>query len=144
MKSWDLALVCVLCSFGCVNRSDSARVSAPPIDPVASASAASVGDVACYRNSKGEMAHCGFVVGVVQLRKPSKPDGPVGGLQIGWLSADGGQPHRTTEFQSGASGWLRYYSPPRNREAAFVLPRLFVQLGDGRASVQNLFIFPPR
>jgi hypothetical protein len=102
----------------------------------------SVGDVACYRNSKGEMAHCGFVVGVVQLRKPSKPDEPVGGLQIGWLSADGGQPDRTTEFPSGASGWRRYYSPPRNREAAFVLPRLFVQLGDGRASVQNLFIFP--
>jgi hypothetical protein len=41
MKRLGLALGCVLYFPGCVDRSDSARVSAPPIDPVASASAAS-------------------------------------------------------------------------------------------------------
>ena len=41
MKPLGLALVCLLYFPGCVDRSDSARVSAPPIGPVASASAAS-------------------------------------------------------------------------------------------------------
>ena len=91
--------------------------------------APSVGDSFLATGDDGQLHHCGIVV-------RSSPD--FGEL---WLTADGGQPDRTAPFQDQGGIWKRFYSPPPNREAAYVLPRVFM-LTDGRPRLGNRFVFP--
>ena len=77
-----------------------------------------------------QLHHCGVVV------HASPNSGDL------WLTADGGQPDRTSEFMLGHMGWARQYGPPPSREGAYVVPRLFRTDGQGTALLRNVYIFP--
>jgi hypothetical protein len=92
--------------------------------------APSVGDSHLLTDAAGFFHHCGVVV-------RSDP-----ALNTVWLTADGGQPDRTTPFKEQNGLWRRYYSPPANREAAYIVARLFFGDAAGHGLIGNRFIFP--
>ena len=97
--------------------------------------APSVGDSFLLTDAKtGLSHHCGTVV----------RSSPVFGEL--WLTADGGQPDRTSPFMNEGGTWRRFYKAPHfpsgSREGAYVVPRLFHRGEDGRPFLGNRFIFP--
>jgi hypothetical protein len=89
------------------------------------------------KHAKGSFGHCGIVI-----------QSSLGFDEV-WLTADGGQPDRTTPFQQidptdGSLLWRRYYNPPFCAEAAYIVPRIFEQdpTDPSKAMLSNVFIFP--
>lgn len=83
--------------------------------------------------SEDKFEHCGIVI------QSSSSSGEV------WLTADGGQPDRTSEFKNGTDGWCRYYNAPEgpdNYQAAYIVPRYFSKVDSSMALLVNRFIFP--
>jgi len=91
--------------------------------------APSVGDCFLLVEGNGQFHHCGVVV-------KSSPR-----FDDLWLTADGGQPDRTSPFERRGDTWRRFYEPPPSREGAYVVPRSFYQY-EGAARLGNRFIFP--
>ena len=89
------------------------------------------------KHTKGSFGHCGIVI-----------QSSLGFDEV-WLTADGGQPDRTTPFQQispedGSLLWRRYYSPPFSDEAAYIVPRIFEQdpTDPNKSMLSNVFVFP--
>jgi LysM domain-containing protein len=98
----------------------------------------SVGDSFYLETAPGSFGHCGIVI---------QSSLGFDGL---WLTADGGQPDRTSLFQkfnpkNGSVRWRRYYEPPLfSEEGAYIVPRLLRQSSadPNKAMLINAFIFP--